>query len=67
VKLREALVHVYIKRGEIKKNTEETEGGELVSLEFKRMCCVTDQYVKRVPQVKQDPPPQHLSPSLEAQ
>ena len=30
----------------IKKPTE-TKGGELVILEFKRMSCVTDQYVKR--------------------
>jgi hypothetical protein len=29
----------------IKKPTEETKGGELVLLEFKRMSCVTDQYV----------------------
>ncbi len=30
----------------IKKPTDETKGGELVILEFKRMSCVTDQYVK---------------------
>jgi hypothetical protein len=35
----------------IKKPTEDTEGGELVILEFKRMSCVTDQYVKRAKQV----------------
>ena len=34
----------------IKKPTE-TTGGELVILEFKRMSCVTDQYVKRAKQV----------------
>ncbi len=31
----------------IKNPTEDTKGGELVILEFKRMSCVTDQYVKR--------------------
>jgi hypothetical protein len=35
----------------IKKPTEETEGGELVILEFKHMSCVTDQYVKRAKHV----------------
>ena len=35
----------------IKKPTEDTEGGELVILEFKRMSCVTDQYVKRAKRV----------------
>ncbi len=34
----------------IKKPTD-TKGGELVILEFKRMSCVTDQYVKRAKQV----------------
>jgi hypothetical protein len=34
----------------IKKPTE-TKGGELVILEFKRMSCVTDQYVKRAKHV----------------
>ena len=34
-----------------KKSTEETKGGELVILEFKRMSCVTDQYVKRAKHV----------------
>ena len=29
----------------------DTKGGELVILEFKRMSCVTDQYVKRAKQV----------------
>jgi hypothetical protein len=35
----------------IKNPTEETKGGELVILEFKRMSCVTDQYVKRAKHV----------------
>ncbi len=34
----------------IKKPTD-TKGGELVILEFKRMSCVTDQYVKRAKHV----------------
>jgi len=33
------------------KKPTETTGGELVILEFKRMSCVTDQYVKRAKQV----------------
>jgi hypothetical protein len=35
----------------IKKPAAETEGGELVILEFQRMSCVTDQYVKRAKHV----------------
>ena len=35
----------------IKKPTEDTKGGELVILEFKRMSSVTDQYVKRAKHV----------------
>jgi hypothetical protein len=35
----------------IKKPTEETEGGELVIIEFKHMSSVTDQYVKRAKHV----------------
>jgi hypothetical protein len=33
------------------KEPTDTKGGELVILEFKRMSCVTDQYVKRAKQV----------------
>ncbi len=35
----------------IMKPTEDTKGGELVILEFKRMSFVTDQYVKRAKHV----------------
>jgi hypothetical protein len=38
----------------ITKPTEDTKGGELVILEFKRMSCVTDQYVKRAKHIAED-------------